>query len=190
MATQNQRANPPLLHSFCVLLLALSTALVCHEARGQTQLVRAARNAIFLELFGNGGLYSLNYDRLITDNVSARLGFASWTASDFLGEGETSLTTVAGMANYFVGRSRHRLEFGAGLLAGRRTDVIEFGTIIRERATVLDLTGAIAYRYQKPTRGLLFRASLTPFFSLQGDADAYPDDGLFLSGGISIGYSF
>lgn len=31
-------------------------------------------NNIFLEIFGNAGAYSLNYDRVIFPNISVRLG--------------------------------------------------------------------------------------------------------------------
>jgi hypothetical protein len=42
-----------------------------------------ARNSIFIEFLGSGFSYSLNYDRLITDNLSIRAGL-SWLPLNFL----------------------------------------------------------------------------------------------------------
>ncbi|MGE3669493.1 MAG: hypothetical protein AB7K71_07525, partial [Polyangiaceae bacterium] len=37
---------------------------------------RSAKNSLYIELLGNGGLYSLNYERNLTDDVAARVGFS------------------------------------------------------------------------------------------------------------------
>jgi len=39
-------------------------------------------NNLFAEAFGNGGAYSLNYDRIIFDNLSARFGVSLLKSND------------------------------------------------------------------------------------------------------------
>jgi hypothetical protein len=39
-----------------------------------------ARNAVFFELLGNGGLYSLNFERMLREDLGLRVGYASWSS--------------------------------------------------------------------------------------------------------------
>jgi hypothetical protein len=171
----------------CLVLLLL--VLAAGPAHGQVEEDRS-RNAAFVELLGNGGLYSLNYDRLLTDNVSLRAGFARWTADDLFGsEAQKHFTTVPLLANYLVGSGTGRLELGAGVLLGRRRqDWGGGGTETTE--SFVSLTGVLGYRHQPRGRGWMFRAGVTPFFGIGDEDVAYPDPGFTASIGLSGGYSF
>ncbi len=157
----------------------------------QTVSVPPGRNAVYLELLGNGGLYSLNYDRRIADRATVRVGIASWTAVDLFGVGdeETKLLTFPLLVNFVGGSGNHHPELGGGLLLGRQTTSAPSGG---ESTTsgIFNLTGVVGYRYQKPGRGIVFRAGITPFYSFADEDTAYPDPGFFPSIGVSLGYAF
>jgi hypothetical protein len=81
--------------------------LVCGSpCLAQTTSAPVARNAVFFELLGNGGLYSFNYERMVTDSLALRLGYASWS-SPLLFEGTPPdrYTTVPVTVSYLLGRS-------------------------------------------------------------------------------------
>jgi hypothetical protein len=149
-----------------------------------------ARTSVYLEVLGNGGLYSINVDRLVGDRMALRAGIAAWQVQDLFGMGETALFTVPLVASMLFGSGNGRIEVGGGVLAGRRSFDSGYGPENNHDTFILDLTGVVGYRHQKPGGGLLFRAGLTPFFALAGGDHAYPDTGFFLSGGVSVGYSF
>lgn len=148
-----------------------------------------AKNGVYLELFGNGGIYSLNYERFLSPDFSLRAGFGSFSGESFWGSEEISLTTFPLLGNYFYGKGRNKLELGAGFLVGTKK-IESTWDETSSTTTIFDLTALIGYRNQKPGGGLIFRAGLTPFFALSGGEDAYPDEGLTISGGLSVGYAF
>jgi hypothetical protein len=42
---------------------------------------------------GNGGLFSINYERAVTPSVRLRIGAASWTTQSFWNDAETQIAT-------------------------------------------------------------------------------------------------
>ena len=86
------------------------------------------------------------------------------------------------MLTYLSGQKKSHFEIGGGMLFGKDNSYQVPGAII-------DLTSFIGYRYQAPGKGFLFRVGFTPFLSLDNKAN-YPDKGISLSGGISLGYHF
>ncbi len=157
-------------------------------ANGQSQL---AKTSIYLEGFGNGGVYSVNLERYLSERFNVRVGFGYWTTDeDFAGE-ETFLT-VPLMLNSLWGGGSHKFEAGAGIMFGSRKYESGDVFVVRDnrKETIFNITGVIGYRYQKPAGGLLLRAGLTPFLNLSNAEDPYPDKGFFFSGGASIGYIF
>lgn len=143
---------------------------------------------MYLELFGNGGLYSINAERFLSERVAARIGVGSW-ATDRLGAGERSIITVPVMVNSLLGRGNSRLEAGAGLLLGRSSFSSVWGEESDRNDPIAAVTGVLGYRYLQAD-GFLFRIGLTPFLDLTHGDDPYPDSGLSLSAGISLGYRF
>lgn len=147
---------------------------------GNSQDAKYSKNSLFIEFLGNGGLYSINYERDLTSNLLCRLGIGNWSSS--LYGSETSVTSIPFLVSYITGNKRSHFELGGGFLAGRFTDY-------SGSASILDITGFLGYRYQTTGKGFLFRIGLTPFLTLDNKAN-YPEKGVTLSGGISLGYHF
>lgn len=172
----------------------ITAALVCAATQLSAQSgaePRTSENAVYLELLGNGGPFSINYDRRVGEDVAVRIGFASWTADDlFLGdEAKTELVTVPLTVSWLPGAPSRGIELGGGVLLGSRKqdEPFEDGST---SSTFVSLTGIVGYRWQPADGGWMFKIAFTPFFGL-GDRDiAYPDRGFFPSAGASVGYSF
>jgi hypothetical protein len=166
------------------IVTLIAALFVCGAGHAQAQPPEEARNAVYLELLGNGGLFSLNYEREVADGVLARAGFGSWSFTSLWTGAETTVTTVPLTIAFVRGRGEHRLELGGGMTFGRSRETF-FGS-----SNFVSLTGLVGYRYEQPGRGYLFRAGATPFYGLGGEDVAYPDRGFFPSIGVSFGYGF
>lgn len=143
-----------------------------------------AKNAVYLELAGNGGAYSLNYERAFSPKLLLRVGFASWSVTQDFG-GEISRTTIPVMLNSLFGSGNHKIEGGLGVMLGSEKHTGN-EVVPKSKENIFALTGTAGYRYQKPSGGIIFRAGLTPFLNI-GDSE-YPD--FNFSAGGSIGYAF
>ena len=147
----------------------------------------AQNNTIYLELLGNGLLYSLNYDRMVTDNISVRAGYGGLTVSNstvssgVIVTEDIKITLIPVLANYLRGEGNHKLEMGGGIVlvsvdySGNVADV-DF-SLAADGAIP---TGNLGYRYQKSEGGFFFKASLCPFFA----------ETMVTSVGLGFGYSF
>jgi hypothetical protein len=142
-----------------------------------------SKNSIFFEFLGNGGLYSINYERKLGENLYGRIGFCSFKSVDLLGGGEPGgrITTIPVMITYFSGQKKSHFEISGGMLFGQDKNA--------DQGTIIDLIAFIGYRYQAPGEGILLRVGLTPFLSVDNKAN-YPDKGFLVSGGLSLGYHF
>lgn len=147
-----------------------------------------AKNAVYLELAGNGGLYSLNYERALSPKFLIRVGFASWEPGFLIMGGEKSITTIPLMVNSLFGQSHHKIEGGLGVMLGSEkfTGDNSFLSTPDSKENIFALTGTAGYRYQKPSGGIIFRSAITPFINM-GDSE-YPDFNISVGG--SIGYAF
>lgn len=172
------------------LLLLIPGLMICSLSYAQTESSYTSRNNAYVELLGNGGLYSINYERIVVENFALRIGFSAFKSTPLFGEGENAFVTVPIMGNFLFGKRQNKFELGAGFMVGRKKYTSSLNPIDNRDSPISNLTGVIGYRYQPSTAGLIFRIGLTPFISLTGGDDAYPDSGIFLSGGVSIGYSF
>lgn len=133
-------------------------------------------SSIYLEIGGNSLVYSLNYERLVSDDLGLRaglMGFALATGS----EGVLALG-IPITGSYFIGKGNHRLEVGAGFLylsgeigAGR----------VSGNVTGVSPTGIIGYRYHPNNGKTLFKVGFTPI---------YIGETFLPWGGLSIGYLF
>lgn len=141
------------------------------------------RNAIYFELFGQGGLYSINYDYRIKEEISIRAGFTSWGIGVF--ENNFHFTGFPIMLNYLSGKRSGHLEAGVGFIPATVSfhggDSNPFFILEGEGSSTRVLgTATLGYRFQPLQGGFVFRAGLTPFFA----------DGVRLFGGASVGYAF
>lgn len=166
-----------------VKLLFVGLCFLISLSDGIAQEVVLPKNSIFFELLGNGGLYSINYERSLSATLIGRIGFSTFLTFDILSsEPGDRIITIPALISYLSGHKNSHFEIGGGIL---------FGNINENNGSniIFDLTTFIGYRYQEPRKGILFRIGLTPFLSLDNKAN-YPDKGLSLSGGISLGYHF
>jgi len=169
------------------LRLLLFGLMTCCLSYGQRDSSKTSRNNAYLELLGNGGIYSINYERIVVENFALRIGFAIFKSRTLFGEGNNSILTVPVLGNFLFGKKKSKFEVGAGFLFGRKKFTSSSSPNDNTTSSIIDLTGVIGYRHQPSTGGFMFRVGLTPFYALKSP---YPSDGLFLSAGLSIGYSF
>lgn len=151
--------------------------------KAQEQPATLKRNAVYFELFGQGVLYSLNYEYRITPQVSLRAGFTSWRIS--LISTRFNFTGFPIMLNFLSGKKSGHFEAGIGCIPATVTYIgDEYNPfIVLERkgsSTAIMGTATIGYRYQPAEGGIIFRAGLTPFIA----------DEVRLSGGASVGIAF
>lgn len=153
------------------------------NSKGQE--INRAKNTIYYELGGTGyGVFSLNYERLITINQT--VSFAPGLGVSISKVIHVSNSYNFGdyqffiplQANFIFGRNKHHFETGIGMPVAIRND--NYGE------SKYGLIGGIyvlrfGYRYQPKDSGLLLRASVNPTWM-----------GLVptIMAGLSIGYDF
>jgi hypothetical protein len=174
-------------HLFSLIVFLVAGGSPCVA---QPEAEPTARNAVFFELLGNGGLYSFNYERMLTESLGLRVGFATGDnpAHWFGGTPTDRYTTVPVTVSYLLGRGERKLELGGGVTFGHGT--FDQSSDFEKDFTFRSLTGIVGYRSQPPGRGYLFRVGATPFYSLDHGEEAYPDPGWTFSVGVSFGYRF
>lgn len=168
----------------------LSVALCClalAPSWARAEPAREANNSLYLELGGNGAIYSLNYERFVHDDVSLRvgLGYVSLKGANINGGTVTddiSLLTIPVTASYLgIGSGNHRLELGAGAVFADIT-----GSSSSDGAQAFGSSSGVVgtaiagYRYVRPGGGFTFRAAFTPLF---GEGGFQP------WAGVAFGYS-
>jgi len=139
-------------------------------------------NSIYLELLGNGGFYSVNYDRQFSDDFGARIGFMY--VEDFLFFTDVKILLIPITLNYLIGSGNNKLELGGGPLIGfesGRDSFLGLSEGEKSSGSRIGATATIGYRYQKSDGGFLFRIGFTPLFT---------SEGILPWAGISLGFSF
>jgi hypothetical protein len=99
-------------------LIMLPVSVFCQEN------VRSeSRNAIYLEFLGQGILYSVNYDYMLSDHFSLRAGATIWEMEppDFSmkpssGDRQKEFGGFPIMINYLSGEKDRHLELGIGIV--------------------------------------------------------------------------
>jgi len=132
-----------------------------------------ARNRLYGEFLGPGIVYSLNYERQLTDPVSLRVGVGGWPQSG------VQYVLGFGMGIVRLGRGDH------GALIGLGGGVAWFADVdLLEQADVLGgyAVGMVAYQYQPNPKGFFLRLSYTPLASTGGIAPLW--------GGLTLGWAF
>jgi hypothetical protein len=144
---------------------------------------RTANNAVFLELLGNGGLYSINYERFVGDfGIRAGFSYFAVEAESLSSRSKVSLTTFPILGNYYLGSANHKLQLGGGVLVAALSgeSSSKFGTDGASGVGVAG-TAVVGYRYMPSKGGFNFGAGFTPLFGSGG----------FLPwGGVSLGGVF
>ncbi len=132
---------------------------------------------VYVELLGNGILYSVNYDFRFNQQVSGLGGRIGFAAGD-------SYIGLPIHANYILGKKAHKLELGGGIFAILNTNDSSENEIAP--------SAAIMYRYQKPDGHFVFRAGIAPTFLKVNEDDTFSGLNAIYKvwPGISFGYRF
>jgi hypothetical protein len=160
-----------------VMLVVLGTRQVSlSQTETPTDL---ARSAIYLELFGQGGLYSINYEYRFLKNFSARVGFSKWVFPFLIAN--VDFTGFPLMVNLLIGGRYANLEVGAGVIVVSASATTFFSDKTGSTGPLAIATGTLGYRHQSVDGGFVFRVGLTPVY-LEGE--------LLPAFGLSFGHSF
>lgn len=164
---------------FLVLLLSM---IYPYKNLAQTE---TANNSIYFEMFSNDIFYSINYDRMFSDNFGGRIGLSYISEFNFIFLKIDNLLVVPATINYFIGKGKSKMEIGAGIVYGsignsHSSNIFGFKSGHNSMSPIRG-TATFGYRYQPKDGGLIFRIGFTPFF---GSGKFFP------SGGISFGVSF
>jgi hypothetical protein len=150
---------------------------------GKTQTVDFAKNSIYFELGGNGGLYSINYERIFFKCINCRVGFSYFSQSWGFSPGTIKTKTFPITITWSSGHAANHFETGGGVLIGTEHRYLNSSNDFLY--DIFDITAFLGYRYQPQGEGYLFRVGLAPFLPFKRE---YP--WTYLSGGISLGLHF
>lgn len=162
-------------------LIALLSGPLC-TAQEQADTIRSARNAVYLEALGTGGLSSVNYERVLLHHAEftggARIGFGSIHFKDFTRRFDPDFVVPIGVFGCYGDRFRGEAGAGITLTSIVYPDEETFGPVRR-----MEVHGwfALGARYQKRNGGLLVRIAYTPIVEF-GQIRHW--------GGASLGYAF
>ena len=163
---------------FTLVLLFLSV-LVKGQESGSTSSENGKRaQNVFVELGGQGLLFTANYDSRFSkrrDGLGGRAGIG------YISIGGDNASTVPLSLNYLLGKGRQffEIDLGATLLATSGNDN---SFLFNENNSNIIGTMSFSYRLQPIDRGFSFRAGLTPIFNKNFFIPYYA--------GLSLGYSF
>jgi hypothetical protein len=158
-------------------LLTVTCALVllaCAAGTASAQSYYAKESSLYAEFFGNGGELSANFEKLIDERISIRVG-VGLTGVSF----RKGYVTPFGVS-WLLGSDRNFLEVGVG---GAYVNFDADGTDdtwldVQENQVVG--TGLVGYRFLGHY-GFTYRLAFTP---------AYTKDGFQAMGGAAFGYAF
>jgi hypothetical protein len=136
------------------------------------------KNSIFLELGGNGYLYSINYERVIPISGNKRIGLRIGYSKCDLSFSVLEKYLMVPLEINSISGEKHCLEIGCELTLAKRTKERN-NTIISERNEILVFR--IGYKCQADS-GFLFR--FAPLLM------TYNENNIIFCAGISVGRSF
>jgi hypothetical protein len=159
---------------------------------------RSALNSVYAEGLGPGLWYSLNYERLLIDDLGVSLGFSYMSMSASAGTTSASVSSLAFplSAHYIgLGKGSHSLEVNAGVTLLYASGSGSVGGLGASGSGVSALGHfGFGYRYHPRSTGFHFRVGLGGLIgelgSLALGADTATDVGLLPWGYISFGATF
>lgn len=176
------------------LILLVANGAMPTPSQAQHSRDPLARRAVYFELMGPGGLYSLNGDASVGSGVfTVRGGATSWATN-------VDLDRI-GMRGIFGGAGRHwdmseTFRQGPGRLL--ETSAVVFGGSFEDSrgdepprsGTLLMLVPSAGLRYQPPDRGWMLRAVITSYLPLTGEMPVGNRDKPAIGAGLSAGYAW
>jgi hypothetical protein len=153
---------------FIFIFVCLANDLNSQEIKMQ-DMSFVRKNSVQFEIFGNGFLYSFNYERVILNDdkfkTTGQIGYS------YLGMGGQVLPIII---NELISFEKHHIEFGLGY-----TFATYLGNHFMFRA---------GYRFQKPNGRLVFRAGFTPWFGIGNNSSSKWS--IVPWGGVGVGFCF
>lgn len=173
-----------------ILVFFMCLSGLAAQTHDSTQILsRTARNVVFVEGLGNGIVYSVNYERFLSDVISLRVGFSWLPVTVFSTSQERSILPIS--VNYFLGQGEHRCELGVGLtvmysIRRYRPDPM-IPIIPDDPSFYLQAypTARLGYRFQPMNGGFVFGVTFTPILVLDTPYTTFQP-----WGGISLGWGF
>ncbi len=157
-----------------IILLVVSALAFSQEKKIKS-------NILYVELLGNGLFSSLNYEGMISNNFSARIGVGFWydySVSNSGSHHDLGFDPLA-MLNYLIEiYGNNYIELGGGVLIATTTFTI--GDTFGPSSFTIVPTTAIGYRYSPNDGGFFISAAFDMFIS----------SGIFPWGGVGLGYRF
>ncbi len=147
-----------------VAFIVLSSVLLAQEP---------GRNRLYVDAFGPGIVYSLNYERQVTGPLSLRVGGGGWPQDGF------EYLLGFGAAIVQVGSQQHAaiLGLGGGVAWFADVDLLEETDVVGGYGI-----GILGYQFQPRPTGFFLRLTYTPFFNANAIAPLW--------GGASFGWVF
>lgn len=169
-----------LLYLIIVFIIHSSTNFAQNQANNADEsTIDLRKNSFYIEILGNGGVISINYDRIVPLGDKSGLGFRIGAGT--AGSSDTATSAIAYTAlieiNFLFGKNKHFLETGIG-----------FTNAFVEKETEQWCSIKLGYRYQAK-KGFLLK--IVPMYiynikKLDGNSDVF--GGIWV--GVSLGYSF
>lgn len=166
-------------YRYCLLILLISIITSIQLARAQSLVLTQKKNQVYFELGGCGLTYTINYERLISDNLALRGGVG--ITPGFIVDGTMFAIPVTG--SYLIGNGFSKLELGLGATYMTSTNINLFGLPVGS-FSLIAFDGVIGYRGGSPEGGFVFRIAFNPMYSSEFDPNFLP------YGLISFGYGF
>jgi hypothetical protein len=173
-------------HFLVTILFALTINSLL--AQGYTEITK--KNTVFLEVGGNGPLYSINYDRILIKKtnwkLAGRIGFMYFNDNrGLLENSENKQSSIPIELSFLKGKSNHNLELGLGITPLSKGYLDKAGKDYTRVAT----SGRIGYRYQKSNGGLFFKAGFTPITFFKKDFNSVNPKYVYPWAGLALGYT-
>ena len=182
------------------LLLVVATAYAQGTARpverAATSDERTAVNTLYAEGLGAGGAYSINYERLVMNDLGIHVGFSYWSVSASAGTASSSGSFIAIpiTASYLgISSGAHTLELGGGITIWNVSVTGTSGGFAGAANGFIPIaTAIVGYRYQPREGGFNFRVGASPLFGkgLGLNANDPSAFGVLPWGYISLGWTF
>jgi hypothetical protein len=181
-------------------ILIFLAVFFCTFQKGISQTTKDSlyvpRHHVFLEIGGNGLLYSLNYEYRFTKALLIRAGGSYLYLQEKATDKHQHIASVPITMSYLLNlyRQKHYIEVGAGVML-----FLSSGTMSSYKAKTdffPNLTTIIGYRYQPISKHWSCKVAFTPYYGMsslinsEGQAFNILGNRLQLWGGVGVGYQF
>lgn len=161
---------------FSITIVVCLITIISYSQK--TEEVSSPAQTVFIEIGGNGLLFSANYDTRFSRKQS---GIGGRVGLGFFGGSGGGILTVPIGINYLAGKAPNFLEAGLGYTYATFT-AADGDDLFSGSGSVI--FPSIGYRYQQKNKGLMARIVLSPAIAVSNGG------GWFFFAGIGLGYKF